>query len=281
MPNHQLDYAHIVRYSAHLQQEERSPGTIAKYMRDVRQFFSWLNGTDVDRGKVAAWKTALLEQQLTATTINSKLAALNGLFRMLGWSDCHSSYIKVQRRLFRDAERELGCNEYEQLVQTAQAQGKHRLMLVMETICASGIRVSELRYITVEAAQRGKAEIMLKGKVRVILLTKKLRKKLLNYAAKEKIACGEIFLTTDGTCLSRRQVWAEMKALAKQAGVDAHKVFPHNLRHLFATTYYSAYRDIVRLADVLGHSSVETTRIYLLISGSEHLQQLEHLRLVS
>ena len=281
MPNHQLDYAHIVRYCAHLQQEERSSGTIAKYMRDVRQFFSWLNGTAVDRGKVAAWKKALMEQQLTATTINSKLAALNGFFRMLGWHDCRSSYVRVQRRMFRDAERELNRDEYEQLIHTARVQGKRRLMLVMETICASGIRVSELRYITVEAAQRGKAEIMLKGKVRVILLTKKLRKKLLNYAEKEKIARGEIFLTTSGNSLSRRQIWAEMKALAKQAGIDAHKVFPHNLRHLFATIYYSTYRDIVRLADVLGHSSVETARIYLLTSGAEHLQQLERLKLVS
>lgn len=271
----------LEQYRNYLQQEEHSEGTIDKYLRDIRQFISWLHGEPIDRSQVSAWKNALFHQRLAPATINSKLAALNGLFRMLGWHDCHSSYLKVQRRMFRDAERELGRDEYEQLVQTAQLQGKHRLMLVMETICASGIRVSELRYITVEAAQRGKAEIMLKGKVRVILLTQKLCRKLLNYAAKEKIACGEIFLTADGTCLSRRQIWAEMKALAKQAGVDAHKVFPHNLRHLFATTYYSAYKDIVRLADVLGHSSVETTRIYLLTSGSEHLQQLEHLRLVS
>lgn len=271
----------LEQYRNYLQQEEHSEGTIDKYLRDIRQFMSWLHGEPIDRSQVSAWKNALFHQRLAPATINSKLAALNGLFRMLGWHDCHSSYLKVQRRMFRDAERELGRDEYEQLVQTAQLQGKHRLMLVMETICASGIRVSELRYITVEAAQRGKAEIMLKGKVRVILLTQKLCRKLLNYAAKEKIACGEIFLTADGTCLSRRQIWAEMKALAKQAGVDAHKVFPHNLRHLFATTYYSAYKDIVRLADVLGHSSVETTRIYLLTSGSEHLQQLEHLRLVS
>lgn len=276
-----LGIEQLEQYRNYLQQEEHSEGTIDKYLRDIRQFMIWLHGEPIDRSQVSAWKNALFNQRLSPVTINSKLAALNGLFRMLGWHDCHSSYLKVQRRMFRDAERELSRDEYEQLVQTAQLQGKRRLMLVMETICASGIRVSELRYITVEAAQRGKAEIMLKGKVRVILLTQKLCRKLLNYAAKEKIACGEIFLTADGTCLSRRQIWAEMKALAKQAGVDAHKVFPHNLRHLFATTYYSAYKDIVRLADVLGHSSVETTRIYLLTSGSEHLQQLEHLRLVS
>ena len=268
-------------FTCYLQNEERSAGTVKNYLRALRAFVSWQAGAPVDKAAISRWKEYLLEDGYAPVTINAMLAAVHSYLHFRGWDQFRVHYLRVQRRLFRDAERELGRNEYEQLVQTAQAQGKHRLMLVMETICASGIRVSELRYITVEAAQRGKAEIMLKGKVRVILLTQKLCRKLLNYAAKEKIACGEIFLTADGTCLSRRQIWAEMKALAKQAGVDAHKVFPHNLRHLFAITYYSAYRDIVRLADVLGHSSVETTRIYLLVSGSEHLQQLEHLRLVS
>lgn len=268
-------------FTCYLQNEERSAGTVKNYLRALRAFVSWQAGAPVDKAAISRWKEYLLEDGYAPVTINAMLAAVHSYLHFRGWDQFRVHYLRVQRRLFRDAERELGRNEYEQLVQTAQAQGKHRLMLVMETICASGIRVSELRYITVEAAQRGKAEIMLKGKVRVILLTQKLCRKLLNYAAKEKIACGEIFLTADGTCLSRRQIWAEMKALAKQAGVDAHKVFPHNLRHLFAITYYSAYRDIVRLADVLGHSSIETTRIYLLASGSEHLQQLEHLRLVS
>ena len=268
-------------FTCYLQNEERSAGTVKNYLRALRAFVSWQAGAPVDKAAISRWKEYLLEDGYAPVTINAMLAAVHSYLHFRGWDQFRVHYLRVQRRLFRDAERELGRNEYEQLVQTAQAQGKRRLMLVMETICASGIRVSELRYITVEAAQRGKAEIMLKGKVRVILLTQKLCRKLLNYAAKEKIACGEIFLTADGTCLSRRQIWAEMKALAKQAGLDAHKVFPHNLRHLFAITYYSAYRDIVRLADVLGHSSVETTRIYLLASGSEHLQQLEHLRLVS
>ena len=268
-------------FTCYLQNEERSAGTVKNYLRALRAFVSWQAGAPVDKAAISRWKEYLLEDGYAPVTINAMLAAVHSYLHFRGWDQFRVHYLRVQRRLFRDAERELGRNEYEQLVQTAQAQGKHRLMLVMETICASGIRVSELRYITVEAAQRGKAEIMLKGKVRVILLTQKLCRKLLNYAAKEKIACGEIFLTTSGNSLSRRQIWAEMKALAKQAGIDAHKVFPHNLRHLFAITYYSAYRDIVRLADVLGHSSVETTRIYLLASGSEHLQQLEHLRLVS
>ena len=268
-------------FTCYLQNEERSAGTVKNYLRALRAFVSWQAGAPVDKAAISRWKEYLLEDGYAPVTINAMLAAVHSYLHFRGWDQFRVHYLRVQRRLFRDAERELGRNEYEQLVQTAQAQGKRRLMLVMETICASGIRVSELRYITVEAAQRGKAEIMLKGKVRVILLTQKLCRKLLNYAAKEKIACGEIFLTADGTCLSRRQIWAEMKALAKHAGVDVCKVFPHNLRHLFATIYYSTYRDIVRLADVLGHSSIETTRIYLLTSGSEHLQQLEHLRLVS
>ena len=281
MPHHLLSSENITQYLIHLQHEERANGTIDKYRRDLRQFASWLKGEAVDRSKVAAWKTTLLTQQLSPVTINSKLAALNGLFRFLGWHDCRSSYIKVQRRLFRDASRELTRQDYQRLVHTARTTHQHRLALVMETICASGIRVSELRYITVEAARGGKAEIMLKGKVRVILLPHTLCKKLLAFAKKEKIACGEIFLTTDGKSLSRKQIWADMKALAKRAGVDLRKVFPHNLRHLFATVFYTACKDIVRLADVLGHSSVETTRIYLLTSGAEHRQQLERLQLVT
>lgn len=268
-------------FTCYLQNEERSAGTVKNYLRALRAFVSWQAGAPVDKAAISRWKEYLLEDGYAPVTINAMLAAVHSYLHFRGWDQFRVHYLQVQRRLFRDAERELGRNEYEQLVQTAQAQGKRRLMLVMETICASGIRVSELRYITVEAAQRGKAEIMLKGKVRVILLTQKLCRKLLNYAAKEKIACGEIFLTASGNSLSRRQIWAEMKALAKHAGVDVCKVFPHNLRHLFATIYYSTYRDIVRLADVLGHSSVETTRIYLLTSGAEHLQQLERLKLVS
>ena len=281
MTHHLLSSEHITQYLIHLQHEERANGTIDKYRRDLQQFASWLKGEAVDRSKVAAWKTTLLTQQLSPVTINSKLAALNGLFHFLGWHDCHSSYIKVQRRMFRDTSRELTRSDYDSLVATARRQHRERLALLMETLCASGIRVSELRNITVETARRGQAEIMLKGKARVILLPQRLCRKLLHYAAKQKIACGEIFLTTGGKSLSRKQIWADMKALAVSAGVDPAKVFPHNLRHLFATVFYTACKDIVRLADVLGHTSVETTRIYLLTSGAEHRQQLERLQLVT
>ena len=189
--------------------------------------------------------------------------------------------LKVQRRLFRDAGRELTRQEYERLLAAARARGQERLALLMEAICATGIRVSEVRYITVEAAQRGRTEISLKGKIRTILLPGKLCRKLLKYARKYKTVSGEIFLTRNGTSLSRRQIWTELKRLCKSAGVESAKVFPHNLRHLFATIFYRACKDIVRLADVLGHSSIETTRIYLVTSGAEHARQLERLGLVS
>lgn len=182
--------------------------------------------------------------------------------------------------MFRDSSRELTRSDYDALVATAKERGQERLALLMEAICATGIRVSEVRYLTVEAAQRGRAEIALKGKIRTILLPAKLCRKLLKYAKKEKIVSGEIFLTRNGKPLSRGQIWAEMKRLCKYAHVDPSKVFPHNLRHLFATAFYRACKDIVKLADVLGHSSIETTRIYLLTSGTEHQRQLDRLGFV-
>lgn len=208
------------------------------------------------------------------------LAALNGFLRFLGL-EYRVKFLKIQRRLFRDQSRELTREEYGLLVSAARAEGRERLALLMESVCATGVRVSEVKYLNVEAARAGRAEIALKGKIRVILLTNKLCRKLLKYARKNKIASGEIFITRSGKGMSRRQIWAEMKALCKAAGVDAEKVYPHNLRHLFARTFYKACGDIARLADVLGHSSIETTRIYLLTTGAEHTKQLERLGLVS
>ncbi len=209
------------------------------------------------------------------------LVSLNAFFRYAGWQECRVKLLKLQRRMFREQARELSREEYGRLLRTAHAQGKERLALLMETICATGIRVSELQYITVENAERGRAEIALKGKIRTILLPAKLCRKLLKYAKKQKTASGEIFLTRNGKPLSRKQIWAEMKALCEKAGVEATKVFPHNLRHLFARTFYQASRNVAQLADVLGHSSIETTRIYLMSTGAEHQQQLERLGLVS
>ena len=281
MYEHILTEERIAAYGRDLATEERSHGTIENYLRHVRIFSAWLNGVPVTKEQTAGWKEYLLSQGYAPTTINSMLAALNGLFRFLGWDECRVKFLKVQRRLFRDAGRELTRPEYEHLLETAKERGQDRLVLLMEAICATGIRVSEVRYITVEAAQRGRAEISLKGKIRTILLPRKLCRKLLKYAKKNKTVSGEIFLTRNGTSLSRLQIWAELKHLCKYAGVEPSKVFPHNLRHLFATIFYKACKDIVRLADVLGHSSIETTRIYLVTSGTEHIRQLERLGLVS
>lgn len=281
MKQYRLTSQQILDYGNYLRGEERSIGTIEKYLRDTTAFACWLNGRNVTKERAAEWKAHLLEQGYAPVTINAMLSALNGLFRFLGWDECRIKFLKIQRKLFRDVSRELTRGEYDRLLASAKEQGRERLALLMETICATGIRVSEVQYITVEAAQQGKAEISLKGKIRVILLSSKLCRKLQKYAKKQKIASGAIFRTRSGRKISRRQIWAELKGLCRQAGVEPTKVFPHNLRHLFATLFYKACKDIVRLADVLGHSSIETTRIYLITSGEEHQRQIESLGLVS
>lgn len=281
MKNHSLIPEQITAFERYLRTEERSSGTIEKYLRDVRAFAVWLNGRIVTKETAAGWKEHLLDRHYAPVIINSMLAAINAFFRFVGWEDCRVKFLKIQRRMFREASRELSREEYDRLLSTAHTLGRDRLALLMETICASGIRVSEVRYITVEAARQGQTEIALKGKIRTILLPDKLCRKLLKYARHKKIASGEIFRTESGKSLGRRQIWAEMKQLCKYAGVAPSKVFPHNLRHLFATTFYRACRDISRLADVLGHSSIETTRIYLLTTGSEQVKQMDQLGLVS
>lgn len=281
MNDKQITIEQINDFARYLRLEERSEGTIENYLRHVRAFAVWLDGGDVTKEAAAAWKAHLVSTDYAPATINSMLASLNNLFCFLGREDCRVKFLKIQRRLFRDTSRELTRPEYERLLQTARTQGRERLALLMETICATGIRVSEVRYITAEAAQLGRAEIALKGKIRTILLPAKLCRKLLKYARKQKTVSGEIFLTRNGKSLSRRQIWAELKRLCKYAGVEPTKVFPHNFRHLFATTFYKSCKDIARLADLLGHSSIETTRIYLVTSGTEHARQLDRLGLVS
>ena len=266
MKNCILTAAQIARYARALRTEERAPATIEKYLRDVRSFAAWLEGRPVSKELAARWKEGLLGSGLAPATVNAKLSALNGLFRFLGWEDCRVRFLKLQRRAFRDPARDLTREEYGRL---------------LETICAAGLRVSEVRCITAEAVLAGRAEIRLKGKIRTILLPGKLCRKLLKYAKKQKIASGEIFLTRSGKAISRRQIWHEVKALCGEAKVAPSKVFPHNLRHLFAAIFYRATRDIVKLADVLGHSSINTTRIYLLSTGEEHVRQLDRMGLVS
>lgn len=280
MNQYNLTMEQITAYRTWLSGEEKSAGTIEKYLRDIGAFARWLKGAPVSKDRTSEWKTHLLAQGYAPVTINSMLAALNGLFHFLGWDECRSKFLRIQRRLFREERRELTRGEYDRLLETARSLGRERLALVMETLCATGIRVSEVRYITVEAARAGRAEISLKGKIRTILIPGKLRKKLLQYAKKEKAASGAVFRTRNGKPLSRKQIWAEMKALCSQAGVAASKVFPHNLRHLFARAFYNVCRDVAKLADVLGHSSLETTRLYLISTGKEHERQLERLGFV-
>ena len=280
MGKHGRDFAWGAAFRRQLQKEERGCGTVEKYLRDVRAFAAWLGERPVTRETTAAWRDALLREGYAPATINSMLAAVNHFFRFMGWEDCRVKALRLQRRMFRPAEQELNREEYGRLVAAAREQGRERLGLLLETICATGIRVSEVAYITVEAAEKGRTDVSLKGKIRTILLPNQLCRKLLKYARRKKIVSGEIFLTRNGTGLSRKQIWAEMKKLCQAAGVAPEKVFPHNLRHLFARSFYRACRDVVKLADVLGHSSVETTRIYLLTTGEEHAREMERLRLI-
>ena len=281
MAEHRLTPLQIHAFARHLLLEEKSAATIEKYLRNVRAFAGWLDGQEITKERNAAWKAHLVERGYAPAGINAKLSALSSLLEFLGLRDCRVKFLKVQRRLFRDAGRELTKAEYQSLLDAAHRLGRDRLGLLVEAIGATGIRVSEVRYLTVEAARQSKAEISLKGKVRVILLPGKLCRKLLRYAEKQKTASGAIFRTKSGREMSRRQIWAEMKRLCKYAGVEPGKVFPHNLRHLFAMVFYRACRDIVRLSDLLGHSSIETTRIYLVTSGAEHQRTLERLGLIS
>ena len=268
-------------FKAYPHKEERSAGTVDNYLRNVRELAAWLAGQAVTKERLVAWKDALQAKNLQPTTVNAKLAAIGCFLRFMGWQDCQVRFLRVQRRVFRDKEKELTKEEYEKLLAVAHGRGNERLALLLETICATGVRVSEVQYITVEAARRGRAEVTMKGKIRTILIPNKLCRKLLKYAKKTKAASGKIFPTRNGTALSRKQIWAEMKSLCRAAGVSPGKVFPHNLRHLFATVFYRACHDIVKLADVLGHSRIETTRIYLVTTGFEYAKQLERLGLVS
>lgn len=271
----------LKEFEEQLIQEEREKATIAKYLRDAEGFLLWLGNRELSKKQVVLWKEELTEKQYSPTTVNGKLAAINKLLLSLGKEECQVKYLKIQRRLLRSTERDLTKEEYTRLVGTAFSEGRERLALLIESICATGIRVSEVRYLTVETAEAGRAEISLKGKIRTILLPGKLCRKLLKYAKKQKIASGEIFLTRSGKSMSRHQIWAEMKTLCTQAKVQASKVFPHNLRHLFARAFYHACRDVVRLAGVLGHSSIETTRIYLITTGAEYRKQMNRLGLIS
>lgn len=266
----------------YLREEERSENTIQKYARYANELLSWLDRRPLNKAVVIEWKESLQDAgKFAPATINAKLASVNAFFKFAGWDDCRVKALKLQRQVFRDPGRDLTREEYARLIDAALARGDERLALLMETICATGIRVSEVRYITVKAVSEGRTVIRMKGKIRTIILPGKLCRKLAKFIRKKKIASGEIFLTESGKGMSRNRIWAAMKSVCIAAGVEASKVFPHNLRHLFAKSYYNVYHDIVKLADVLGHSSIETTRIYLISTGQEHARQMDSLGLVS
>lgn len=269
----------IPAYAAHLRELERSPATVEKYIHALRQFYLWLEGRGVDKGRVIDYK-AYLKERYAASTVNGELAALNGFFRFQKWEDCTVKLLRIQRRIFCPEHRELSREEYETLVQTAEREGKRRLSLLLQLMASTGIRVSEIAYVTAQTVAAGQVEIQLKGKIRVILLPKKLCRKLKGYLRAERIDSGPVFRGKDGRSMGRKVIWAQMKRLCHRAGVPPEKVFPHNLRHLFARSFYRAQKDIAKLADLLGHSSVQTTRIYLVSSGAEHRRLLERLQLV-
>lgn len=266
------------KYKQYLIQEEKSDLTIEKYTRDVRFFLTWLGQRQLTKQEVLTYKSELISQYAVAS-VNSFLSSINSYLKFIGSSDCCVKTVKQQRQTFLSADKELSKQEYSRLLNAA---GKNsRLCLLMQTICATGIRVSEHRFITVEAAKRGYAEVRLKGKHRLVLIPTKLCKLLLKYAKERKITQGSVFITASGKPLNRCNIWAEMKKLCRTAKVSREKVFPHNLRHLFARTYYALEKDIVRLADILGHSNINTTRIYTMESGSVHRRQIEKLQLLA
>ena len=270
----------IAEFSCCLKSEEKSENTIGKYLRDVQAFFTYIGGAEVTKEAVIAYKSKLLAESYVVRSVNSMLASLNSLFAFLGWTDCRVKSIKLQRQIYCPEEKELTKAEYMRLVNAAKQKGNERLSLILQTICGTGIRVSELQYITVEAVKRGEAVVSLKGKTRSVFIVKELQKKLLRYAAEQGISSGTIFITRTGRPMSRTNIWREMKGLCEQAGVNPKKVFPHNLRHLFARVFYGIEKDIAKLADILGHSSINTTRIYIISTGDEHRRRMENMRLI-
>ena len=270
----------IAAFAVYLKSEEKSENTIEKYIRDVGAFAAYMGNVEITKEAAIAYKNKLLSEGYAVRSINSMVASINSLFAFLGWEDLKVKSFKLQQKIYCPEEQELTKAEYMRLVNTARQKGNERLNLLIQTICGTGIRVSELQYITVEAVTCGEAVVSLKGKTRSVFIVRELQKKLLHYAAEQKIDSGAIFITRTGKPMSRTNIWREMKSLCEQAGVNPQKVFPHNLRHLFARTFYGIEKDIAKLADILGHSSINTTRIYIITTGNEHRQRMENMRLI-
>ena len=266
-------------FESYLRSDEKSENTIEKYLRDVKAFFEFAEAREISKSVVMEFKASLVENY-EVTSTNSMIAAVNAFLRFMGWVDCCIKQFKVQKKTFCSEEKELTKAEYIRLVNTAKEKGNERLNLILQTICGTGIRVSELQFITVEAVCKGEAVVSCKNKTRTVFIVRELQKKLLNYIKIKDITTGCIFITKSGKPMSRCNIWREMKALCEQAGVSPDKVFPHNLRHLFARTFYGIEKDIAKLADILGHSSINTTRIYIITSGAEHKRKMENMRLI-
>lgn len=258
---------------------EKSDATIEKYLRDIRTFNAFIGGSAVNKEAVLAYKS-FLEKRYAVTSANSMLASLNSLLRYAGWQACCVRPFKLQKKTYCKEEQELSREEYLRLLKAAEKNNNRRLNLVLQTICATGIRVSELRFITVESLEHGEACVNCKAKRRTVFIVSALREKLLRYVKEQGIMAGPIFITKYGKPLNRSNIWREMKALCNEANVSASKVFPHNLRHLFARIFYGIEKDIAKLADILGHTSINTTRIYIMSTGAEHRRKMENMRLI-
>ena len=266
-------------FEVYLRNEEKSAATIEKYMRDVRYFAMFIGDTEISKQTVLEYKSRLGETYAVASA-NSMIAALNCFLRFCGWHDLCVKQFKIQREVYCSEKKELTRAEYIRLLEAANAKHNERLNLIIQTICGTGIRVSELQYITVEALQNGEAIVNCKGKNRRVFIVPELKKKLLSYVKKQKISTGTVFVTRGGKPVSRNSIWKDMKALCEQANVSPCKVFPHNLRHLFARTFYGIEKDIAKLADILGHASINTTRIYIVTTGAKHKRKMEKMRLI-
>lgn len=266
-------------YCRSLYENERSRGTIEKYYGYLKAFQKYMDGKCVKKEAVIVWKEQLKER-FSAVTVNVALSALNGFFQYYGWNDCVARFVRTKRALYWPESRMLSRKEYECLVKKAQQQKKERLALLLQTVCSTGIRISELQFITVEAVKQRFTQVECKGRTRTIFLPEKLCMLLEEYTEKHGIKTGMVFVTRNFRPVDRSNIWREMKKLGDASGVACEKIFPHNLRHLFARSYYDQEHDLSRLADILGHSSVNTTRIYTVESGRNHRKQLEQLGLV-
>lgn len=271
---------HLIHFKEYLIHEERSVHTIEKYTRDVQRFMNYMNESSVTKEMMMQYKKYLLDSNYCYSSINSMLSSINSFLSYLGWDECKVKTLKIQRQIYAPESKELSKKEYVSLVNEAKRLNNDRLSLIIQTLCTTGIRISELKYITVEAVQKSEVMVSCKGKIRTVFLVQKLKQKLIRYINKHHIHSGSVFVTKTGNPISRCNVWKELKKLCRSAQVESSKVFPHNFRHLFARTFYSIEKDIAKLADVLGHSSINTTRIYIISTGSEHKRLIEQMKLI-